>query len=64
MTNDLNIFFKEVFTELKKIIWPSKREFFVALTGTLCIVFIFALYLGFVDVVIGIAVTKIIYAFL
>jgi preprotein translocase SecE subunit len=60
MTNDLNIFFQEVWQEFNKIVWPSRKEFLVSVLGTLAIVVIFALYLGFLDILIGFAINKII----
>lgn len=60
MTNDLNIFFKEVFQEFRKISWPSQKEFLINISGTFFIVFAFAIYLGFVDSLIGFLITKII----
>lgn len=61
MTNNLNIFFQEVWQEFNKIVWPSRKEFIVSVLGTLTIVLIFALYLGFLDVLIAFAINKIIY---
>ena len=60
MTNDLNIFFQEVWQEFNKIVWPSRKEFFVSVFGALAIVVIFALYLGFLDILIGFTINKII----
>ena len=61
MTNNLNIFFQEVWQEFNKIVWPSRKEFYISVLGTLAIVIIFAVYLGFLDALIGYAITKIIY---
>lgn len=61
MTNNLNIFFQEVWREFNKIIWPSRKEFLVSVLGTLAIVIAFSLYLGFLDTLIGYVITKIIY---
>lgn len=60
MTNDLNVFFTEVFQEFKKISWPSQKEFLINISGTLFIVFAFAVYLGFVDGLIGFLIVKIV----
>jgi len=60
MTNNLNIFFQEVWREFNKIIWPSRKDFLVSILGTLSIVLVFALYLGLLDTLIGYAITKII----
>jgi preprotein translocase SecE subunit len=64
MTNNLNIFFQEVWQEFNKIVWPSKKEFLMSVAGTLLIVFIFSVYLGFLDTLIGYAISKIIYVLL
>jgi preprotein translocase SecE subunit len=60
MTNNLNIFFQEVWQEFNKIIWPSRKEFLLSVVSTLVIVIIFALYLGFSDILIGFVINKII----
>ncbi len=60
MTNDLNIFFQEVWQEFNKIIWPTRKEFFIGILGTLLVVIIFALYLGSLDLLISYVVAKII----
>lgn len=61
MTNNLNVFFQDVWQEFKKITWPSRKEFFISVFGTLLIVIAFGIYLGFLDTLIGYAITKIIY---
>jgi preprotein translocase SecE subunit len=61
MTNNLNIFFQEVWQEFNKIVWPARKELFVSVLGTLAIILIFSLYLGFLDVLIAFAVNKVIY---
>jgi preprotein translocase SecE subunit len=64
MTNDLSIFFKEVFLELKKISWPRKSDFLINIFATLFIVVVFSIYLGLADTVIGLVITKMIYTLL
>lgn len=64
MTNNLNIFFKEVYSEFNKIIWPSRREFFLNVLFTLIVVIIFSIYLGLADSIIGYVISKIFFTFL
>ncbi len=60
MTQNLNIFFKEVYAELLKIIWPSRKEFFLNVLFTFIVVFLFSVYLGLADALISYVVSKII----
>lgn len=64
MTNDLGIFFKEVWEEFKKISWPSRKDFLMNVAGVLFIVFLFSIYLGFLDGLIGFIISKLIFIFL
>lgn len=64
MTNNLNIFFQEVYSELSKIIWPSRKEFLFSVFFTLLVVVFFSIYLGLADMLIVLAVNKIIFTFL
>ncbi len=60
MSNNLNVFFKEVYSEFAKIVWPSKKEFILNVLFTLLVVLFFAIYLGFVDTLVGFVMTKIV----
>jgi preprotein translocase SecE subunit len=64
MTNNLNIFFQEVWQEFCKIAWSSKKEFLINIAGVLVIVIIFSIYFGILDAMIAYVVSKIIYVLL
>ena len=63
MTNSLYSFFLEVIEEVKKIQWPTSKDFFTNVFWTLIIVLLFSIFFGIVDNCIGYALMKIIYAF-
>lgn len=63
MMNDLSIFFKETYQEFLRVIWPNSREFFVNLTGTFFLVFLFAIYFGLSDTFISLCLTKLLLFF-
>ena len=46
-------FFREVRTELKKVIWPSRKETMGSTSIVIILVLIIALYLGLVDFGLG-----------
>jgi len=60
MTNDLGVFFKEVYQEFTRITWPTRKEFFINLAGTFFLVFLFSVYFGLTDTLISLCLTKII----
>ncbi len=60
MSNNLNVFFKEVYSEFTKIVWPSRKEFILNVLFTFLVVLFFAIYLGFIDGLVGYVMTKIV----
>ncbi len=48
-TQKIKIFFDEVFIELKKVIWPTKKQVTTSTIVILIVVFITAIYLNLVD---------------
>lgn len=46
-------FLQEVWTELKKVYWPSRKETYAATVVVLVVVAIVALFLGMVDFVLS-----------
>ncbi len=58
MFGKMGEFFREVAAELKKVTWPSREET-VASTGiVLLVTVIVAFYLGFIDVLLSLAIRR------
>ncbi len=51
-------FLNEVYTELRKVHWPTPRETMAATVVVIVVVMIVALWLGFVDGVISFLMTR------
>jgi len=49
MLEKIKQFLKEVKTELKKVVWPTRRDILASTSVVLILVIIIALYLGLVD---------------
>ena len=52
-------FFTEVWTELRKVHWPTPQETMAATVVVIVVVIIVALWLGFVDGVVSFLMTRI-----
>lgn len=48
-TQKIKTFFDEVFVELKKVVWPTKKQVTTSTIVILIVVFITAIYLNLVD---------------
>jgi preprotein translocase subunit SecE len=55
----LQQFFVEVRTELKKVSWPGRKEVYGTTLVVICAVFFFAIYLGLVDLLLRLGVDQI-----
>jgi preprotein translocase subunit SecE len=55
----LQHFFTEVRTELKKVSWPGRKEVYGTTVVVICAVFFFGIYLGLVDLILRLGVDKI-----
>jgi preprotein translocase subunit SecE len=55
----LQQFFAEVRTELKKVSWPGRKEVYGTTVVVICAVFFFATYLALVDLVLRLGVDQI-----
>jgi preprotein translocase subunit SecE len=54
----LQQFFTEVRTELKKVSWPGRKEVYGTTIVVICAVFFFGIYLGLVDLILRLGVDK------
>jgi preprotein translocase subunit SecE len=52
-------FFTEVRTELKKVSWPGRKEVYGTTVVVICAVFFFGVYLGLVDLILRLGVDQI-----
>jgi preprotein translocase subunit SecE len=52
-------FFRDVQSELRKVTFPSRKETLASTSVVLIVVFIIAIYLGFVDFVLSLVITGI-----
>jgi preprotein translocase subunit SecE len=55
----LQQFFTEVRTELRKVSWPGRKEVYGTTIVVICAVFFFAIYLGLIDMVLRLSVDQI-----
>jgi preprotein translocase subunit SecE len=52
-------FFTDVRTELKKVSWPGRKEVYGTTVVVICAVFFFGIYLGLVDLILRLGVDQI-----
>ena len=52
-------FFVEVRSEMKKVSWPGRKEVYGTTIVVVCAVFFFGIYLGLVDLVLRLGVDRI-----